>query len=332
MPHGGSLSAASHPQRQADPAITALGRRQLARLAAYLPGGWDLRLEEEAHALGLDGRRRRRLMAAPLGIERLYCSLMQRALQSAAPLAEALAVPAAARADIHEIGGIYDGRDGAPARLPGLTRAAVAAEYPDIELPAALGEDGWWRREMESFAAAGGKGGAIRGLALCAGGAATSGADWRRHAWRLAGFAVAGVDRAADPRAAGHPLQPLQHRHDAGGYFVGQEDHPALPEPRAAPAGGAPELLRKALAAVLDFGQRAAGDDQADDLARAFADGHQPLVAVDALDGEFGAVAVAAVDLDGVMADALGRFAGFELGHGCLPGEILPSSARQAAA
>ena len=154
VPHGGSLSAASHPLRQADPDITALGRRQVARLAAYLPGGWDLRLEEEPRALGLDGRRQRRLRAAPLGIERLYCSLMRRALQSAAPLAEALAVPALARDDIHEIGGVYDGREGAPARQPGMTPAQIRGEFPAIELPAALDEDGWWRREMESFAAA----------------------------------------------------------------------------------------------------------------------------------------------------------------------------------
>ena len=141
VPHGGSSSAPSHPLRQPDPGLTELGERQIARLAEFLLGWWDLRADEE----------KRRLLPAPFRIQRLYSSLMRRALQSAAALAEALAMPVAARTDLHEIGGIYDGRDGAPARLPGLTRDEVAAEYPNFALPAALGEDGWWRREVESF-------------------------------------------------------------------------------------------------------------------------------------------------------------------------------------
>lgn len=144
VPHGASLTVPSHPLREPDPSITELGRRQIERLAAFLPHWWDLRADPEQH----------RLIAAPLGIQRLYGSLMRRALQSAAPLAEALAVPAAARADLHEIGGIYDGRAGATAAQPGMTRGEVAAEYPKIDSPAELGEGGWWRREMESFAEA----------------------------------------------------------------------------------------------------------------------------------------------------------------------------------
>ena len=144
VPYGGSVSASSHPLRQPDPSITELGQRQLARLAAFLPDWWDMRADEEKHLL----------IAAPVGIQRLYCSAMRRALQSAAPLAAALDAPVQVRADIHEIGGIYDAREGGPARLPGLTRGEIAADYPNYELPAALCEDGWWRREVEGFAEA----------------------------------------------------------------------------------------------------------------------------------------------------------------------------------
>ena len=144
VPYGGSVSASSHPLRQPDPSITELGQRQIARLAAFLPDWWDMRADEEKHLL----------IAAPVGIQRLYCSAMRRALQSAAPLAAALDVPVQVRADIHEIGGIYDAREGGAARLPGLTRAEIAADYPSYELPAALCEDGWWRREAEGFAEA----------------------------------------------------------------------------------------------------------------------------------------------------------------------------------
>ncbi|MCY4009909.1 MAG: histidine phosphatase family protein [Anaerolineaceae bacterium] len=144
VPHGGSLRASSHPLRQPDPAITALGREQIVRLAAFLPTWWDLRLDRE----------QRRLSAAPLGLQRLHCSLMRRALQSAAVLAEALALPTTARADLHEIGGIYDGREGAALRQSGMTRSEVAAEFPLVGWPAELGQGGWWCREAETFAEA----------------------------------------------------------------------------------------------------------------------------------------------------------------------------------
>ena len=133
-PHGG-------PLRQPDPSITELGERQIAQLAAFLPSWWDMRADEERH----------RLIAAAAGIQRLYCSLMRRALQSAAPLADALDIPVVARVDLHEIGGIYDERAGAAARQPGLTRDKVIADFPNFELPAALCEAGWWRREVEGF-------------------------------------------------------------------------------------------------------------------------------------------------------------------------------------
>ena len=141
VPHGDSLRAPSHPLREPDPAITALGQEQITRLAAFLPTWWDLRIDREQH----------RLTAAPLGLQGLLCSLMRRALQSTAPLAEALAVPTTARADLHEIGGIYDGRAGARATQPGMTRGEVVAEYPKFDLPATLSEAGWWRREAETF-------------------------------------------------------------------------------------------------------------------------------------------------------------------------------------
>ena len=154
VPYGGSVSASSHPLRQPDPSITELGQRQIARLAAFLPDWWDMRADEEERVPALRGRKKHLLIAAPVGIQRLYCSAMRRALQSAAPLAAALDVPVQVRADIHEIGGIYDAREGGPARLPGLTRGEIAADYPSYELPAALCEDGWWRREVEGFAEA----------------------------------------------------------------------------------------------------------------------------------------------------------------------------------
>jgi len=56
--------------------------------------------------------------------------------------------------------------------------------------------------------------------------------------------------------------------------------------------------------------QRGARNDHALDFAGAFADGHQARVPVHALDGVFAAVAVPAVDLDGIVADTLRHFRG----------------------
>ncbi len=58
------------------------------------------------------------------------------------------------------------------------------------------------------------------------------------------------------------------------------------------------------------------GDDQALDLAGAFADGHQAGIAVDALNGILAGVAVATVDLDGIATDAFRHLGGEQFCHG----------------
>src|SRR5215212_8362751 len=65
-----------------------------------------------------------------------------------------------------------------------------------------------------------------------------------------------------------------------------------------------------------------AGDDHALDLARAFADGHEARVPVHALDFVFLAIAIAAMDLDSIAADALAHFGCKELGHAGGSGEM----------
>src|SRR5471030_1230422 len=62
-------------------------------------------------------------------------------------------------------------------------------------------------------------------------------------------------------------------------------------------------------------GLQRAGDQQLLDVAGAFVDLADAHVAVDALDRKVGHVAVAAVDLDRVRADALGHLGGEQLGH-----------------
>ena len=65
----------------------------------------------------------------------------------------------------------------------------------------------------------------------------------------------------------------------------------------------------------LSLAQQVAGDDDALDFAGAFADLGEAHVAVVAFDRHLGGVAHAAVDLDGLVAGALGDFAGKQLAH-----------------
>ena len=154
---GEKVDGGRYPNRQTDPAITALGEKQLACLAAFLPNWRDLRLDEEGG----------RLIPAAMTFTALYCSPMRRALQSAAPIAAALGLRPQVDARIHEVGGIHETppfppqppalADKAPRAghcLPGLKRAEIASEFPDFSLPAAISAEGWWRRPRETEAEA----------------------------------------------------------------------------------------------------------------------------------------------------------------------------------
>src|SRR5215472_15140615 len=65
-------------------------------------------------------------------------------------------------------------------------------------------------------------------------------------------------------------------------------------------------------------------DDLLHDLGGARGDGPQPHVAEEALDGELAHVAVAAVELHGLVRDAVGHLGGEELGHGHLGDAVRP--------
>lgn len=121
----------SRAQRVPEPVLTDVGVEQTRRLAAALPGA----------------------LPSPV---RVTSSLMTRALQTAAILADALGVPVHTCPDLHEAGGIYDGGP------DGLARVAVAAP-PLADLLAlspriVVGDDvpdPWWvgpyeRREVRA--------------------------------------------------------------------------------------------------------------------------------------------------------------------------------------
>jgi 2,3-bisphosphoglycerate-dependent phosphoglycerate mutase len=118
-----------------DPALTEIGQEQARYVAEFLreaqsitdPATWNIQ-----NRLGF-------------GLTHIYTSLMERAVNTAAPTARALGVPFAAWEEIHESGGIF-GRNGEMKLkgLPGKSRAYFERHFPDLCLPDSLNGSGWW--------------------------------------------------------------------------------------------------------------------------------------------------------------------------------------------
>lgn len=128
--------------RSEDPELTALGRQQAGYLAHFLsrkgnpPGRSD-----QQNVAGFE-------------LTHLYCSLMLRAVQTGAIVAEALGLPLVAWPDWHEYGGIYldDEVTGEPVGLPGKGRSYFERHFPALQLPPTVDETGWWNRPFETEA------------------------------------------------------------------------------------------------------------------------------------------------------------------------------------
>ncbi len=125
-------------QRVADPELTAKGRVQAERVAAYLAEGLHLAPAE-------------RQEDRPF-FDRLYCSAMIRALHTAQAIGQAMESKSEIWVATHEMGGIYldHGGERGTVGYPGLTRAEIATRFPTSVASAEVGEDGWWDAGMET--------------------------------------------------------------------------------------------------------------------------------------------------------------------------------------
>lgn len=114
--------------REPDTRLTPLGEQQAAALAGY------------ATEPGL-----------PWRPNHLYASAMTRAIQTAAPLADALDLPLRLHPDLHELGGPYGYAPGTRDRVPhpGAGRGELAALSARLALPDWVTEEGWWRGQLE---------------------------------------------------------------------------------------------------------------------------------------------------------------------------------------
>ena len=138
--HGQSMNNAHWQEpgykESPDPALTEAGIEQARLLGDFLEmsqlitehNGWNV---HNRHGFGLT---------------RIYTSLMERAVHTAALIARRLSqIPFAAWMEIHESGGIF-GRDGEMKLqgLPGKPRAWFEANVPELILPDSLDGAGWW--------------------------------------------------------------------------------------------------------------------------------------------------------------------------------------------
>lgn len=123
--------------RVADPELTEKGTAQIECVAEHIAQGLHLYPGERADDHP--------------SLDRLYCSAMIRASHTAQAIGQALGLAPEIWVDIHEIGGIFLDHGGEQGRVgyPGQTRAEFAARFPETVVPAAVGEDGWWNKDME---------------------------------------------------------------------------------------------------------------------------------------------------------------------------------------
>ena len=86
-----------------------------------------------------------------VGVTRLYCSAMLRAVQTAAIVGEHLDLAPHVFVGIHEWGGIWEDRvDSSIIQLPGLTRLQLRDVCPTVVLPDDVTDEGWWFPSCDS--------------------------------------------------------------------------------------------------------------------------------------------------------------------------------------
>ncbi|KAJ1612057.1 putative phosphoglycerate mutase [Cryptosporidium canis] len=136
--------------RVPDPGLTDLGRRQAEKTGRYLSSGevkiWKQEREDQ-RSMGL---------ARP-DFRAIYCSPMQRSLETASEIQKVLDIPVFVNPDLCEVGGVFRGRrytqspGGAGGICSGKKRSEIQEEFPDFQLDERITEDGWWGRPQETF-------------------------------------------------------------------------------------------------------------------------------------------------------------------------------------
>jgi 2,3-bisphosphoglycerate-dependent phosphoglycerate mutase len=128
-------------QESPDPALTEIGNEQAQLLAEFLKKNQKITDENDWNIQNRNG----------FGLTHIYTSMMERAVYTAAPIAQALDIPLIVWKDIFEEGGIYSRGDQTNILgLPGKPRSFYVQNFPTLTLPEELDEAGWWNRPYEA--------------------------------------------------------------------------------------------------------------------------------------------------------------------------------------
>ena len=144
--HGQSINNANwdkpeyteHP----DPFLTEIGLEQAQYLASYLKEKQEITDDKSWNIQNQYG----------FGFTHIYTSLMERAVMTSAPTVRALGnIPFTAWTEIHEEGGIYAREEEDRFKgLAGHPRSFYEKNFPELKLPDAYTDSGWWNRPFET--------------------------------------------------------------------------------------------------------------------------------------------------------------------------------------
>jgi 2,3-bisphosphoglycerate-dependent phosphoglycerate mutase len=133
-------------ERIPDPGLTDLGRTQANKLAEFLSEKPIVRPELSRTSQSWE--------SAAANIDVLYCSLMRRAVATAAPIAEKLGLDLHGHLLLHEVCGVYEGSYGASSPHQGSPASELQQITPNLIIPEGADESGWYRGGFEKPAEA----------------------------------------------------------------------------------------------------------------------------------------------------------------------------------
>lgn len=129
--------------RIADPLLTDKGKKQAHLLADFLAAD-----NYKAPEYWLDVQNR-----GSFALTHMYCSLMERAIQTGTIISDKLGIPLVGVQDMHEVGGIYLEEEVNGIRhvqiLHGRNQEYLLKNYPNLHLINEIPQEGWWRGGKE---------------------------------------------------------------------------------------------------------------------------------------------------------------------------------------
>jgi len=131
----------SNLNRVSDPQLTEVGRKQVEAAADFL--------YSQIH--NSDNKTSDQSFKYEGEEVRIYCSLMDRAIQTGLIISKKLSLTLNAHLEIHENGGLYteDPLTSERTGVPGKNPEELKFTYPDLNLPKEINPDGWWNRPFE---------------------------------------------------------------------------------------------------------------------------------------------------------------------------------------